>query len=314
VKFSADKATLDHIKVDRIRPNPENPRLAFRQAELDDLQESIRIHGIQVPLSVYKDGQQYILIDGERRWRCASKLNLKTVPALIQPKPTELENLLLMFNIHSLREQWDTFTISKKLPTIIKLLKKELGKDPTEADISSQTGLTRGMIRRCKLLMELPSEYKDMLLDELKLPKTRQKLSEDLFIEMERALKTVGRAMPDVISDIDDVRHTIIDKYKSGLIKNLVDLRKIPKIARAERVGGDTASAKRALRKLFNDPEYPLDDAFDSVSFAYAERDIVTRIDGLIDRLGTIKDEIDDDVREKLEELVTRAQEILGDR
>ena len=44
-----------------------------------------------------------------------------------------------MFNIHSLREQWDTFTISKKLPSIIKLLKEDLGKDAAESARQSRT-------------------------------------------------------------------------------------------------------------------------------------------------------------------------------
>ena len=52
---------------------------------------SIDKHGIQVPVTVYREGNGYRLIDGERRWRCASKLNLKTIPALIQEKPSELE-------------------------------------------------------------------------------------------------------------------------------------------------------------------------------------------------------------------------------
>jgi len=121
---SAAERDLLQIPVAKISPNPENPRLAFRQAELDDLQESIRRYGIQVPIAVYKRGREYVLIDGERRWRCASKLNLPTIPAIVQDEPKPLENLLLMFNIHALREQWDLLTIALKLPKVIDLLTK----------------------------------------------------------------------------------------------------------------------------------------------------------------------------------------------
>src|SRR5262245_9884101 len=103
---SHQTGTLADIPVGRILPNPENPRVNFRQGELEELQESIRQYGIQVPIAVFKRGGNYVLIDGERRWRCASKLNLRTIPALIQREPGALENLLLMFNIHALREQW----------------------------------------------------------------------------------------------------------------------------------------------------------------------------------------------------------------
>jgi ParB family chromosome partitioning protein len=176
MSISASNAKLQQIPVDRIDRNPDNPRIVFRSSDLDELQESIRIHGIQVPISVYREAGRYVLIDGERRWRCALKLNLKEVPALVQAKPGPLENLLLMFNIHALREQWDLLTIALKLDDIIALMKEELGKTPTEAEISNQTGLNRATIRRSKLLMALPQQYKDKILTELRKPKSQQKV------------------------------------------------------------------------------------------------------------------------------------------
>src|SRR5438105_3231311 len=115
---SASSAKLRQIPVDLIDRNPDNPRIVFRSSDLDELQESIRTLGIQVPISVYREAGRYVLIDGERRWRCALKLNLEEIPALVQSKPAPLENLLLMFNIHALREQWDLLTIALKLPKI----------------------------------------------------------------------------------------------------------------------------------------------------------------------------------------------------
>ena len=107
-----DMGRLADIPVAKVSPNPENPRLNFRQGELEELQESIRQFGVQVPIAVFREERNYVLIDGERRWRCASKLNLKTIPALVQVEPDQLQNLLLMFNIHALREQWDLLSSS----------------------------------------------------------------------------------------------------------------------------------------------------------------------------------------------------------
>jgi ParB family transcriptional regulator, chromosome partitioning protein len=310
---ASPQGELEQIPVGSIRPNPDNPRLNFRQSELDELQESIRIYGVQVPIAVYREKAHYVLIDGERRWRCASKLNRKTIPALVQEKPSPLQNLLLMFNIHSLREQWDYLTIAMKLPQVISLLRSESGHSPTEAEISSKTGLTRGQIRRCKLLIEIPKKYKLKLLAELKKPKSKQRLSEDLLIEMERALKTVSRAMPDAVQDKDAARDALLEKYDKGLIKTVVDFRKVAKIARAEKMGADSAAAERAISRLVSDPGYTIDQAFeDTVSGAYAERDIVSRIEALIARLESAPEEaIDEDVREKLQELIERASKVL---
>jgi ParB/RepB/Spo0J family partition protein len=306
-------ATLADIPVDKIRPNPDNPRVAFRQRELEELQDSIRQYGVQVPIAVYRRGGEYVLIDGERRWRCASKLNLRTIPALVQKEPGELQNLLLMFNIHALREQWDLLTIARKLPHISSLLESESGRRPTEIELAAKTGLSRGVIRRCRLLMGLPVRYQDLLLDELKKPKAKQRLSEDFFIEMEKALKTVSRAMPDAIDDPDHARDILLSKYKSGVIDNIVDFRKVAKIARASNVDADSQDAEEAIRRLVTDPNYSINDAWgDTVSEAYTERDVVSRIESLLGKLEQIDAaQLDDDIREKLEELVDRARSIL---
>ena len=144
------------------------------------------------------------------------KLNLKAVPALVQDKPSELQNLVLMYNIHALREQWDYFTIASKLARVIALYAAQQKAEPTEAQLSELTGLTRGQIRRCKLLLDLPEKFKEMLLLELELPKTQQKLSEDLFIEMERALKTVTRRVPEYAGRLDSIRNVLVKKFRAG--------------------------------------------------------------------------------------------------
>jgi ParB/RepB/Spo0J family partition protein len=248
----ASNATLREVPVELIDRNPDNPRLFFRPQELETLQNSIADLGIQVPINVFRRQGRFILIDGERRWKCAVKLNLKTIPALVQDEPTRLTNVLLMFNIHALREQWDLLTIAVKLPEVLTLLEVELGHRPTEAEIVRKTGLNRSMIRRCKLLIELPTMYRELLLDELKKPRSQQKLTEDFFIEMEKALRTVERTMPKAIPDKNAARDVLIAKYRNEVIKDLLDLRYLPKIAKAEQVNFDTKAAAASLKRVFS--------------------------------------------------------------
>jgi ParB family transcriptional regulator, chromosome partitioning protein len=312
-KVDAANAELREVPVELIDKNPENPRLVFRSHELETLQESISRYGVQVPISVFKKGRRYILIDGERRWRCSLKLNKKTIPALVQEEPDQLTNLLLMFNIHALREEWDLLTIAFKLPRTIELLEKRLGKAPKEAQIAAETGLTRSVIRRCKLLMELPDRYRNDLLDELHKPKAHQKLTEDLFIEMERALKTVERAMPGSIEDKNEVRDVLIEKYRNNIIKDITDFRYLPKISKAEKVHADTAAAARSIKRVFNANNYSIEQAYiETVSEAYSERDLVTRVDQLMERLEEIDPkELDDAVVNAIRRLVRRLNELL---
>ena len=212
---------------------------------------SIRRNGIQVPISVYEDDGGFVLIDGERRWRCARKLNHQRIPALVQQKPAPLADLLLMFNIHMLREQWDYLTIANKLPNVISLFRAEnQGKVPTEAELAEISGLTRGQIRHCRFLMDLPAEYKKKLEDELSLPKHLQTLSEDFFIEMERALKTVQRRVPSVVPDLNSARDALIDKFREGTIDNITDFRKLSKIATSiSNLGAKEAKVRAASAK-----------------------------------------------------------------
>ncbi|MFZ5544509.1 MAG: ParB/RepB/Spo0J family partition protein [Pseudomonadota bacterium] len=310
---------LQELPVDDIDRNPDNPRIIFRPDEMSSLMDSIRRHGVQVPISVYRVGKKYILIDGERRWRCSIKLNKKTIPALIQEKPDPLTNLLLMFNIHALREQWDLFTIAAKLPRVIELLRERLGKTPTEREISAETGLNPAIIRRCKLLIELPDKHKTAILAELQKPKAQQKLTEDFYIEMERSLKTVERNMPEVIQQFgkERIRERLISKYKTGTITNRVDFRQIAKIARADRVSADRESAIRSLVDLFSDNTYSIEQAYtDSVGQAYEERDLLTNITGVAKQIQTFDaSELDEDLiyalqglREEIDKLLLEAK------
>jgi ParB/RepB/Spo0J family partition protein len=73
------------VDVDRIEPNPEQPRLAMDQAALDELSASIREHGVLQPILVRPIGpNSYQLIAGERRWRASKLAGLETIPALIE--------------------------------------------------------------------------------------------------------------------------------------------------------------------------------------------------------------------------------------
>ncbi|WP_175865173.1 ParB/RepB/Spo0J family partition protein [Burkholderia cepacia] len=298
---------LQELSVDLIDRNPENPRIVFRPQEMSNLIESIRKHGVQVPISVYRHGKRYVLIDGERRWRSSIKLNKKTIPALIQDAPDQLTNLLLMFNIHALREQWDLFTIAHKLPRVIDLLTDRLGRFPVEREISAETGLGLAIIRRCKLLMELPQKHKDIILKELQKPKSQQKLTEDFYIEMERSLKTVERNMPAMVKELgkEKIRERLIAKYRSGTITNRVDFRQVAKIARAERVAADPDQAKKALVKLFSDNDFSIESAYEeSVGHAYLERDFQTTTFSFARQLKNIEpDDLDAEMLETLQEL-----------
>jgi ParB/RepB/Spo0J family partition protein len=73
------------VHIDRIEPNPEQPRLVFEQEALDELAASIREHGVLQPILVRPLGPNtYQIVAGERRWRASRQAGLDTIPALIE--------------------------------------------------------------------------------------------------------------------------------------------------------------------------------------------------------------------------------------
>ena len=73
------------VQVDRIEPNPEQPRMVFEQEALDELAASIREHGVLQPILVRPLGPNtYQIVAGERRWRASRQAGLATIPALIE--------------------------------------------------------------------------------------------------------------------------------------------------------------------------------------------------------------------------------------
>jgi ParB family transcriptional regulator, chromosome partitioning protein len=73
------------IPVDRIEPNPDQPRMAIDESTIDELAASIREHGVLQPILVRPlGGNRWQLIAGERRWRASVRANLETIPALIE--------------------------------------------------------------------------------------------------------------------------------------------------------------------------------------------------------------------------------------
>src|SRR3954447_14552473 len=73
------------VPLDRIEPNPQNPRLAFNEEALEELASSIREHGVLQPVLVRPlDEGRFQLIAGERRWRASKLAGQATIPALVE--------------------------------------------------------------------------------------------------------------------------------------------------------------------------------------------------------------------------------------
>jgi ParB family chromosome partitioning protein len=72
------------VDVSRIRRNPNQPRMQFDEQALEELADSIRERGVLQPILLRSDGDGYMIVAGERRWRAAQRAQLHSIPAIVR--------------------------------------------------------------------------------------------------------------------------------------------------------------------------------------------------------------------------------------
>ncbi len=271
----------------QLHKNTENPRLIFREDELLALEKSIANQGILVPLTVFRDRKKYYLLDGERRWKCALKLQLPKVPIIVQPKPDRMTNIMMMFAIHNARKDWDPLPTALKLATLEREFKKRYLRNPTESELAGIASLPRGEVRRLKKLLRLPESYRKELLKELEKPRSQQFLTVDHVIEATSAAESLRKRNVIDQNTETSLRDTIISKFRSGVINNTVAPRKLVRLSRAvERNEVDLKVAQSIVRRLVRDSEYSIDQAYaETVERADMEHATAQLVERLVERL-----------------------------
>ena len=83
-KGTSGPSGLLQLAIEKIVPNPFQPRTRFNELELDELSDSIRQHGVMQPVVVRQTVRGYELIAGERRWRASQRAGLAEIPALVR--------------------------------------------------------------------------------------------------------------------------------------------------------------------------------------------------------------------------------------
>jgi ParB family chromosome partitioning protein len=150
------------IEVEKIHPNPYQPRREFDQARLKDLSESIRMYGVLQPLvvtrkEVYQDGGgmtvEYELISGERRLRASKLAGLAQVPALIRNGEEDAQLKLEMAIIENLQRE-DLNPVDRARS--FERLAKEFGLK--QSQIADKMGKSREYVSNSMRILALPDE------------------------------------------------------------------------------------------------------------------------------------------------------------
>jgi len=182
------RSGLVQVPVDRIEPNPNQPRRHFSAEDLEELAVSIGQHGVLQPLLVSeRDPGRYVLVAGERRWRAAMLSGLREVPAVIRERLEE-EHLLELALVENLQRR-DLTPLEEA--RAYEQLRSGLGL--SQAEIAGRVGINRSTVANTLRLLKLPIEIQEMVEDgELSAGHARTLLSfpagEDLMGWAQRAV------------------------------------------------------------------------------------------------------------------------------
>lgn len=149
---------LRDIPIDRIKPNPFQPRKTFDQDALRDLQSSIAEYGVLVPVIVRKRGEGFELVAGERRWRASAALQKSTIPAIVR-ESDDKDSLEVAIIENLQRENLNPLEEAAGFQHLIDEYAF------TQDDVAKHLGKSRPAIANALRLLTLADSIKAMLVD-----------------------------------------------------------------------------------------------------------------------------------------------------
>lgn len=309
---------LRPLDIDSVVANERNPRLEFPQNELDKLSESIDLEGVLVPIVVYPKGDKYVLVDGERRFRCARELGLKKIPAVITTERSERDVLQQMFNIHLIREPWKDIPTAMALERLAAEIREQEGSDPTDSELKDLTGLSIERVRQLRYVMTLPEEWRGYI--------ASGEIPLNFFWEMKRnVVDALAKNRPGLLAEFgaQGVQEAFVQKRLDKVITDTVSLRKVAPIIRfaaqdAHDSGEDTSVLDASIRELIETPGATIEEAYEDTVQLMVEVDKLERrtasMLAVFRRLLAQSEGTDDQqtVRDLGERLITDLQSVLA--
>lgn len=154
----ANEETVQNIAIKEIKPNPYQPRKIFDTKAINELRDSIEIHGVLQPIILRNAKKGYEIVVGERRFRAAKEAKLKEIPAVVRDL-TEEEMMELSVIENLQREDLSPLEEAESYQFLMKKLSL------TQAKLAERVGKSRPYIANFVRLLTLPEEVQVMLRD-----------------------------------------------------------------------------------------------------------------------------------------------------
>lgn len=157
--------SIFYIEVDKISPNPDQPRREFEPEALKELAASIREFGLLTPIVVTKKNVEgpngveveYELIAGERRLKASKLLGLQTIPAIVRNVRLDRERLELAIIENIQREDLNPIEMARAYARLQDEFRM------TQREVASRLGKSRETVANTMRLLDLPSEIQEAI-------------------------------------------------------------------------------------------------------------------------------------------------------
>lgn len=156
-KSTVASTGLVQIKMDKIKPNPYQPRGKFDQGKMEELTLSIKEKGIIQPVVVRPVGEEFELVAGERRFLAAQKLGMEKIPALIMEKLSKEEMLELSLIENLQREDLNPIDEAKGYKRLLEECSL------SQKQLSERIGKDRSSIANTLRLLNLPETIQSFI-------------------------------------------------------------------------------------------------------------------------------------------------------
>lgn len=147
-------AQLANIALDSIVVR-EQVRTKFNDESLRELAENIKVNGLIQPLVIHREGNKFVLICGERRFRAMGLISQKEAPCFILENKTKEELMAIQFSENQAREDLHYIDQADSIYGYQKLT------GTSERKITAALGISKSEVHRCLMIAKLPKDLKE---------------------------------------------------------------------------------------------------------------------------------------------------------
>ena len=156
IDMEQQEEVIKEIKLKELRPNPYQPRKVFAEEAIEELKQSILIHGILQPIIARKSIKGYEIVVGERRYRAAVEAGLKAVPVVIRDlTEQQMMELAILENLQ--REDLNPIEEAFAYQMLLERL------NITQDELAKRLGKSRPHITNYVRLLGLPEEIRNYI-------------------------------------------------------------------------------------------------------------------------------------------------------